>query len=115
MDNQKEWNEKYYQKHKIEILKRAKKWRLKNLKHVKEHDKKYYQKNRERILLRKEKREIALKRELNEQIGNTCIICGKIERLCFHEIHGKPHKKLGYRYILNHKENFTRIKTNLIN
>lgn len=41
--------------------------------------------------------------------GNKCVICGKVERIIFHEIHGKKHPAnpaCRYKYLLSHPEDF---------
>jgi hypothetical protein len=39
-------------------------------------------------------------------IGDKCVICGSIKHLCFHEIHGIPHKNTQSYFYLKHPENF---------
>jgi len=39
-------------------------------------------------------------------IGDKCIICNSIKRLCFHEIHGIPHKSTNYQIYLKNPQNF---------
>jgi hypothetical protein len=54
-------------------------------------------------------RSVRLNDEINQKLGEKCIICGKkIGKINCHEIHGKRHILSSY-YILTHIEDFVRL------
>lgn len=71
-------------------LEKYKDWRKKNRLHSNKWSKEYEQKCR---------------KECEELIGNRCIICGSLNSICFHEIHGKKHPRHGCS-IRHHSQDF---------
>lgn len=87
-------------------LRRMKKYRNRNHEERKRKRRMNYATNVEKY--RKYQREWSKKRrkEVEKIIGTQCLICGSTKKVCFHEIHGKPHPHARYRYVLNHPEDF---------
>jgi hypothetical protein len=128
-----QWHE-YYLKNRDYILKKRKEYRQKNPNKIKEYELKnrdytlkrkreYYQKNKEIIKAkwkeyRFKNRDIVLKRIrehhkiarekrrklLNDILGSKCSICDSTFKICYHEIHGKPHNNRNY--IFKHLKDF---------
>jgi hypothetical protein len=95
---------KWYLKNQTRILSEKKaEYQLNKQKHLDNgHD--YYKKNKEKILEQKRLKDIEFKRKLCELVGDKCVICGSTKRLCYHEIHGKPHPSR--KYVLDHYKDF---------
>src|SRR3972149_3630723 len=89
----------YYQKHKTEIIKKTSDYQ-------REHPKLNKQKH--------DKWRDKLKTQVREILGVICVICGKTEKIVYHEKRGYSHAKEGYlsqnpKYILDNIQNFVPI------
>lgn len=95
---------------------RLKKWKRKNNDKVLGYSRNYRKNNIEKTnacsLKSMIKRYKELRQEALNLIGIKCLICGSTDRLCFHEIHGKPHlnkkdsTQAELRYYIEHYKDF---------
>ena len=93
----KEYYRKYHERNKEKYNKQARE---------------YYRTHKEDYREREHNYRMKLRKRVNKELGDTCIICGTKSKskksLACHEVHGKPHK-FDYNYILRHKEDFVRM------
>ena len=94
-ERQKEYDRRYYLKHREQKNERVKA---------------YYHKNLEKCRTYQNQRNKTLTEKLHGLIGDTCFICSSKEHIIFHEKHGLNHERYrganGYRYYLEHHKDF---------
>lgn len=109
--NTSQYNKDYYQKHKKELIEKWKERYHSNpemKQKILDYQKTYRETHRDKI--RKQQRDYwnRKRKEVEQLLGDKCIICDSNKHLQYHEVHGKSHpfSRSGMNYILKHPEDF---------
>jgi len=96
----KQYDKDYRQRPDVKI--RVRKIQIRN----KNKDHKRYENKKESIILTVKEYQRKIRQQLLNIIGDKCFICNSTSRICFHEIHGIPHKNCKPNFYLSHPQDF---------
>lgn len=110
--NRSEYNRKYHQEHREEILERQRKRYNDNIEQERERKRIYREENLDEVTIYQEMYRKGKRNKIDKIFGTTCILCkkergNKGQGFALHEIYGKKHPiSITYEYYFKHQNDF---------